>query len=85
MEVFKIINRATGFFSKGGIFPTFDKTGKLWTSKRNLRLHLSMFNQRERERYYTNCEVITYEMYETSREKIVPQIVENSQLTFEGV
>ena len=42
MKIYKIRDKKTGLFSKGGNPPIFDKVGKSWTSFKNVKLHLRM-------------------------------------------
>ena len=44
MKIYKIRDKNTGFFSKGGNPPLFDKIGKSWTSFKNVKLHLRMIS-----------------------------------------
>ena len=68
------IRRTTdGLFSRGGMMPRFGRRPKLWT-KATLTSHLAQFtsvNRRtkervanERSRYYANCEVVQFNLYE---------------------
>lgn len=41
-SVYKIRDKYTGLFSKGGAYPRFGKIGKLWTSRGALKNHLSL-------------------------------------------
>lgn len=60
MSVFKIRNKESGLFSTGGEYPRFNKTGKAWSSMRNLRLHLSQFvtGPHRFHRFYDGCEIV---------------------------
>ena len=40
---YKIRDKESGLFSKGGSSPSWSKDGKIWTSLACLKLHLSMF------------------------------------------
>lgn len=43
MIVYKIRRKSDGKFSTGSSRPSFSDTGKVWTSKRGLNSHMSMF------------------------------------------
>jgi hypothetical protein len=44
MKIYKIRQKSTGLFSKGGNPPKFDKIGKTWTSFKNIKLHFMMIS-----------------------------------------
>lgn len=42
--LYKIRNKKTGEFSKGGITPKFGKVGKVWKHAGHIKNHLSQFD-----------------------------------------
>lgn len=73
MKIYKIRRKSDGLFSLGGASPKWGKIGKTWTSKRALKLHLSMlanyynYNQRKRITdmnrvcgHYKECEIVEF-------------------------
>lgn len=59
--IYKIRNKKSGLFSKGGLSPSFSKKGKIWNGIGPLKLH---FNQFIGSTYYEDCEVVEYELVE---------------------
>lgn len=60
-QIFRIRNRHTGEYSKGGSYPCFSARGKIWTTRAALSNHLNLAGTK----YYKDCDVITYELSET--------------------
>ena len=42
MEIYKIKNMKTGLYSRGGFYPTYSKSGKIWKRKCDLSNHLTL-------------------------------------------
>lgn len=60
--IWKIRNKTTGLFSKGGSTPGWNKTGKVWKQLSHLNAHFNHVTAR----YYADCEVVMYEINEVS-------------------
>lgn len=60
------IRRPDGMFSKGGMDPTFSKTGKTWRTMGHVNSHLNQV----RGPQYFNCEIVEYEMVEVSTSNV---------------
>lgn len=43
MKMYKIRNKNTGLFSRGGSEPEFNKKGKIWKTMGHLKAHLNQF------------------------------------------
>lgn len=56
-------------YSAGGCYPILNRTkaGKIWKSKLNFHLHLTMLQDCNRLKQYNYCEVIEYELIENRR------------------
>lgn len=70
IEVYKIRRRADGLFSSGGAYPTFSKKGKTWSARGHVTSHLSQFGDRDKNRYYKDCEVVRIEVQEVDVDAI---------------
>lgn len=64
-EVYKIRRRSDGLFSSGGTYPKFSKKGKVWAARGHVTSHLSQLGDRDRNRYYKDCEVVRVEVQYT--------------------
>jgi len=64
IEVYKIRRKSDGLFSKGGTSPSFSNKGKIWNSRGHVTSHLSQFGDRDKNRYYKDCEVVCIEIQE---------------------
>lgn len=63
MKVYKIRNKETGLFSKGGTGrDVWTKTGKSWSNIGHVKLHLNMHNKNKRNYPYANAEVVEVEI-----------------------
>jgi hypothetical protein len=51
IKFYKVKNLRTGLYSTGGLYPGFNKTGKVWKSRSALMIHLSQFNNKQ----YAQC------------------------------
>ena len=60
--VYKIQDLKTGKYSLGGVPPTFNKSGKLWTSLKNIKLHLNIIKNNNILEVYKNAIVECYEL-----------------------
>lgn len=58
MNLYQIQNK-DGKFSCGGSTPKFTQYGKFWT-KRTLKLHLALFDERTLNTIYCDCKIISY-------------------------
>lgn len=56
--MFKIANN-NDLYSKGGIYPSFSKQGKIWSTRNALSNHLALVNT---ARYYKDCVIVEYDM-----------------------
>lgn len=68
-KVYKI-KRNDGLFSTGGMNPKFSKTGKIWTSMRYLKSHLTLVKENKTIDEYNNCIIIIYDLVETCKTTI---------------
>lgn len=60
--IYKIKNKKTGLFSKGGCKPTFSKHGKIWKTKGYLKSHLSLVKSYDECLWvYRDCKIVEYE------------------------
>lgn len=50
MKVYKIRDKNTGLYSKGGYYTSFTKLGKTWSTKGALSLHLALLREKCRYR-----------------------------------
>ncbi len=50
--MFKIRSRKTGKYSKGGVWPTFSATGKVWKRKGDISSHFSQLDAHGRQVYH---------------------------------
>jgi len=64
IEVYKIRRKSDGLFSKGGMSPSFNEKGKTWTARGHVTSHISQFGDRDKNRYYKDCEVVRIEIQE---------------------
>jgi len=76
--VYKIQDRTTKLFSKGGSTPRFAKTGKSWPSLAALKSHLKLVTQGLSGRKpglltkaYKNCDIVTYTVNQSKLEAVV--------------
>jgi len=60
--VFRIFNKKTGLFSKGGSPPGWNKIGKVWKQLSHLNLHFGQVDAK----HYIDCDVVQYETIITS-------------------
>jgi hypothetical protein len=68
---YKIRDKNTGLYSNGGIYSSWGKHGKLWTSLGTLRSHLTTrLNGRIIHEAVENWEVIEYEVKECNIQNI---------------
>jgi hypothetical protein len=80
MLVYKIKN-PLGLYSSGGMCPSFNKTGKTWSSRGHVSSHLAQFADKEKHVYYTNCVVVAIEIKEEECEEINVSEWKNSDKT----
>ena len=66
MIVYKIKDTVTGLYSRGGTWPTFSKTGKVWRNKSALGNHLVLVMEGRDKSKYKDCVIEPYELVETS-------------------
>lgn len=65
MIYYKIRNKETGLYHKGGVYNVWTKAGKTWTTLGQLRSMLTMnINSQNSEMH--NWEIIEYEVKETA-------------------
>ena len=69
--LFKIRRRTDGLFSKGGVEPTFSKTGKVWKRRGDVSGHLSQLNRRTIREFYENCEVVEFSIIEDHATEVI--------------
>ena len=62
MKIYKIKN-PQGLFSTGGATPMWTSKGKSWSSIGYIKSHLTGLRSSE---YYENCNIVEYEMIETT-------------------
>jgi len=69
MKVYKIRNKITGLYSRGGNPPAWGKTGKTWNAIGHLKNHLNQFTHvyfgHKKDitpEIYADCEVIIYDL-----------------------
>jgi hypothetical protein len=75
MKIYKIRNKDTGLFSKGGMTPYWSKKGKTWNSFGHLKLHLSQMVKID---YYTKQ--VTYRAKDLDKWEIIEiEVVETSK------
>ena len=70
-KVFKLRDKSTGLFSKGGTLGDFNKSGKIWKNQSQLRSHLKQFehlSSRDKTNRLidniSNWEIVEYELME---------------------
>jgi hypothetical protein len=65
-KIYKIINKETGLFSKGGKYVRWTKNGKVWTKLSHLKNHLGLFMNCDgifmRNNPYENAEVVEFQI-----------------------
>lgn len=65
MVIYRVKSRKTGLYSKGGTWPSFSKTGKIWKNIGHLRNHFNVLDARGRKIYKDNdVEIIEIEITE---------------------
>lgn len=69
MIVYKI-QRADGLFSSGGTSPRFSKKGKSWAQRGHVTNHLGQLSNREKEKFYFDCNVVEFEIVEIAMNNI---------------
>lgn len=80
MIYYKIRNKKTGLFSKGGEDPSWNTVGKVWSKLGHLRLHITSVMQYEWQRPdFDNWEVIEYEVTEKAVKSVI-DIVDNKKI-----
>ena len=85
MELFKIRRKSDNKFSSGGSNPCFNKLGKMWR-KQYLNSHLLMVKSTRDnknngiERFYSNCEIVTYKIKEIGTEDMSEYTDSNPKL-----
>ena len=57
---YKIRNRKTGLFSRGGMSPRFDKKGKVWKKPGHITSHLNQLSPKSA--IYADCDRVTFEV-----------------------
>ena len=67
--LFKIRDKETGLYSKGGMYPMWSKTGKVWKRQGHLSSHFSQLSANARD-FYKNAEVIKIVVTEAEIESI---------------
>lgn len=71
MTLFQIRNTKTGLLSKGGMYPQFDKRGKIWRAIGQVKCHLSQLCDRAKKaKVYEDCEIVVLETVERDRVKV---------------
>lgn len=53
-------------FSNGGMYPSFSKKGKMWTSAGALNGHISQVPEKTLRKTYKDAEIVTFELKETA-------------------
>lgn len=48
-KLYKILDKETGLYSKGGCFPSWSKYGKTWNALGHIKNHLRFFMKTKRE------------------------------------
>ncbi len=84
LKLFKIRRKSDGKFSTGGAIPKFTSIGKLWR-KQHLNSHLIMLKWSRRdsniiEKIYSNCEVVTFNIFEDGVEDMNEYTTSNIKL-----
>lgn len=69
MTYYKIRNRLTGLYSKGGTRPTWSTRGKTWQTQAALGAHLAQMHGRHLTES-ASWEVVTFELREVSTEPV---------------
>lgn len=64
VQVHKIRQISTGYYSTGGSTPSFTKMGKMWLTTASLNLHLAQFKPAGLRKAYKDCQLVTYELTE---------------------
>lgn len=62
--VYKIRRKPDGLFSSGGTYPKFSSKGKVWNARGHITSHLTQLGDRDKNRYYKDCEVVRIEIQE---------------------
>lgn len=77
MKVYKIRNKKTGLFSKGGVYKLFDEKGKIWQTAGTARSHLAMFQDRDWRTgkssypaFVKDLEVVEFELVEVAKHDV---------------
>ncbi|PPD55491.1 MAG: hypothetical protein CTY12_00515 [Methylotenera sp.] len=65
MVIYRVKSRKTGLYSKGGTWPSFSKTGKIWKNIGHLRNHFNVLDSHGRRIYKEHdVEIIEIEITE---------------------
>lgn len=71
--MYKILDLKTGLYSRGGTWPSWNKTGKIWKRKCDLTNHLNIVNEEANRRgshhheRYKNSMIIEYEIVQVAK------------------
>jgi hypothetical protein len=65
MKIYKIRNKVTGEYSKGGGHPYFNKRGKIWKGIGPLKNHINLVKEYRLLSLYKDCEIVIFEVTET--------------------
>jgi hypothetical protein len=53
------IKNSDGLYSNGGLFPVFNRTGKIWPTHDRLMKHLKLFRRhKDRRKEYDDCVIV---------------------------
>ena len=66
MIIYKIKNVKTNMYSRGGDFPSWSKTGKIWKNIGHVKLHLRNVLNRGSYKSFDDWVVESYELKQTS-------------------
>lgn len=66
MTLYRIRDKNTGLYSKGGSPPEWGKIGKVWVALHHLNAHLSMIKEYGGIDSYNNAEIIVLDVKEST-------------------
>lgn len=72
--VYKIRRKSDGLFSTGGTSPDFNEKGKEWKARNHVSSHMkqvgSYYSRKTKIDYYSDCDVVTFEVVATEIDSI---------------
>lgn len=81
--IYKIRRKSDGLFSMGGTTIRFTNVGRVWKRKSDLTNHINTLSSVDIEKYYEDCEIVTFELIEKETQSVVEYIDDRAQIKLE--